>query len=84
MLKDYGIQKEHVLCIVTDNASNMLSMVKKINERPKKDSIISKEFEAQIQEEQLGSSHSSQQMDWNELIQMEEDSKFFKGFGEET
>ena len=73
VLKDYGIQKEHVLCIVTDNASNMLSMVKKMNERPKEDSIITKEFEAQIQEEQPGSSHSSQRMDWDELIQMEKD-----------
>ena len=84
VLKDYGIQKEHVLCIVTNNASNMLSMVKKINERPKEDSSSTKEFEAQIQEEQPGSSHSSQRMDWDELIQMEEDSKFFEGFGEET
>ena len=48
VLKDYGIQKKHVLCIVTDNASNMLSMVKKINERPKEDSSSTKEFEAQI------------------------------------
>jgi len=33
--QDYGIQKDHVLCIVTDNASNMVSTVKQLNERPR-------------------------------------------------
>ena len=34
VLQDYGLQKYHVLCIVTDNSSNMVSIVKQVNERP--------------------------------------------------
>jgi len=34
VLQDYGLQKDHVLCIVTDNKSNMVSMVKQLNQRP--------------------------------------------------
>jgi len=28
VLQGYGLHKDHVLCIVTDNASNMVSMLK--------------------------------------------------------
>jgi len=59
VLQDYGIQKDHALCIVTDNASNMVSMVEKLNERPREGSNTSEESAAEIQE-QSEASHSSQ------------------------
>lgn len=63
VLQDFGIQKDHVLCIVTDNASNMLSMVKKLNER--EDSSITEECAAEIQEEHP--------IDWDDLTEKQED-----------
>ena len=35
MLQDSGIQKDHVLWIVTDNVYNMLSIVKQFSEKPR-------------------------------------------------
>ena len=32
VLDGYGLKKEHILAIVTDNASNMISTIKKINQ----------------------------------------------------
>jgi len=57
VLQGYGIQKDHVLSIVTDNASNMVSMVKQLNERPREGSNTKEESAAEIQK-QSGASHS--------------------------
>ena len=82
-MQDYGIEKDHVLCIVTDNASNMLSMIKQLNERPKEGSNTTEECAVEIQEEQPGSSsHSSQPIDWNDITEEEENLNFFEGFEE--
>jgi len=35
VLQDYGLQKYRVLCLVIDNASKMVSVVKQFNERPR-------------------------------------------------
>ena len=59
MLQDYGIQNDHVLCIVTDNASNMVSMVIQLSERPRKGFNTTEESAAELQK-QSGASHSNQ------------------------
>jgi len=59
VLQDYGLQKEHVLCIVTYNASNMVSMVKQLNKRPREGSSTTEESVAEIQEHS-GASQSNQ------------------------
>jgi len=59
MLQDYGLQKDHVLCIVTDNAFNMVKMAKKLNnEPPREGSSTTEESAAEIQEKP-GASHSN-------------------------
>ena len=55
MLQDYVLQKDRVLCIVTDNGSNMVNMVKQLNERPREGSSSAEE-----NQEQSGTSHSNQ------------------------
>jgi len=47
---DYGLQKDHVLCTVTDNAPNMVSMVNQLNERPREGSSTTEQSAAEIQE----------------------------------
>ena len=59
VLHDCGLQKDHVLCIVTYNASNMVSMVKKLNKRPRDGSSTTEESAAKIHEKS-GASHSNQ------------------------
>jgi len=49
-LQDYGIQKDDVLCIVTDNVSCMVSMVKQLNEQPREGSNTMEESAAEIEE----------------------------------
>lgn len=82
VLQEFGIQKDHVLCIVTDNASNMLSMVKRLNEREDSGITESEECAEEIQEEQPGPSHSRQPIDLDDLTKQQEDLNFFEGFEE--
>ena len=58
VLQMNGLQKGHVLCIVTDNASNMVSMVKQLNERPREGSSVTEESAAKVQEKS-GASHNN-------------------------
>lgn len=44
ILKDFKIKKEHVLCIVTDNASNMLSITDKLNKENKEALVTVDDF----------------------------------------
>jgi len=59
VLQDYGVQKDHALCIVTNNASNMVGRVKQLIERPREGSNTTEESAAEIQE-QSEASHSNQ------------------------
>jgi len=59
VLQDYVLQKDRVLCIVTDNGSNMVNMVKQLNERPREGSSSAEESAVENQE-QSGTSHSNQ------------------------
>ena len=51
LLQDNGIQKDHVLCIVTANASSMVNMIKQLNERPREGSNTTEESAVEIQEQ---------------------------------
>ena len=66
VLQDYGLQKDQVLCIVTDNASSMVSMVKQLNKRSREESSTTEESGAEIQE-QSGDSNSNQLVKCDDL-----------------
>jgi len=51
VFQDNGIQKDHALRIVIDNASNMVGMVKQLNEQPREGSNTTEESAAEIQEQ---------------------------------
>jgi len=70
VLQDYGLQKDHVLCIVTNNnESNMLNIVKQLSERPREGSSTTEERAAEIQE-QSGAGHSDQLIVCDDLIDL--------------
>ena len=71
VLHDYGIEKSHVLCIVTDNASNMLSMVKKLNEEPSVIEECATGRSTCIREDQPGS--SSEPLTFSDLTEEQDD-----------
>jgi len=69
VLQDYGLHKDCVLCTVTDNAFNMVSVVKQLNERPRKGSSTMEESPAEIREQ--AEARPSHQLivsdDWTDL-----------------
>jgi len=57
--KTMALKNDHVLCVVTNNESNMVSMVKQLNQRLREGSGTTEESGAEIQE-QSRASHSNQ------------------------